>query len=750
MPFGFIVAAAPPVGRSVKQGIMSVRAIAILLLAVFALPAGLVAPDMLVAPATAQDITLSAPAAAPLNAAVEVQWTGPDAAGDYIGIANASGKYIPYASYAYTAKSGGTVTLTLPVKAGDYAIAYLNKQKETLAFVPIVVEPVSATLDAPDSVGAADAFAVNWTGPDNPKDIVAIGDAGGRRIPYSSYAYTAQYPGEAPLTAPEKPGDYTVVYVTGDVVVESRPLVVTGLDASLETPASVPANSSFTVAWSGPDNPKDYIAIGNAAGARIPYSSSGYTAQHPGEVPLTAPEAPGDYTVVYVSGSTVVTATPLKVTPLSATLDVPATVPAGTPFQVGWTGPDNPGDRLRVHTAEGVWIPYASYAYTAQNPAQAELVAPEETGPYTIAYVTGDSVVTTVPVTVTEVTASLQADETVDAGLAFPVAWTGPGNRRDVIAMIGADPNFPVARGYIANSDGDTVMLTAPPAPGDYELRYMTPGGKQLAARDIRVVAPPQKPGTLLVLPATGVTSLSALEVILDASGSMLQRQDGARRIDIAKATLSGLLAETVPDGTPFALRVFGHKEADSCRTDLEVPFAPLDTTAVLGLIGGVEAMNLAKTPIARSLDLVASDLGPADGEKVVVLITDGEETCDGDPAAAISALRGKNVDLRVNIVGYAIDDAALAATFAGWAELGNGAYFSAGNQDELAAALTAATQPTYAVVNAEGAVVARGLAGDDPVSLPAGTYEVRLAGGDTASSATAVVKPETETRVSP
>jgi hypothetical protein len=713
-----------------------------LFVAVFAFVGPAIAP-------MAQEISLLAPDSAPLNSTVEVTWSGPNEEGDYIGIGDEAGKYIAYASYAYTANSGGVVQLRLPESAGNYSVAYVNKDRETLHFVPIVAEPVSATLAAPDSIPAGSAFNVAWTGPDSEGDYVAIGNASGSRIPYSSYGYTAQYPGELPLTAPEQPGDYSVVYVTGNTVVESRPLVVTGLSASLDSPQSVPANTAFTVVWTGPDNEKDHITIGDAAGTPIPYSSYAYTAQHPGEMELTAPETTGEYSVAYVTGSTVVTWAPLRVTALSATIEVPESVAAGSPFTVAWTGPDNEGDRLRVHTVDGTWIPYASYVYTGLNPGQAELVAPEEPGPYTVAYVTGDTVVTTVPVTVAEVTASLQAADEVDAGMAFPVAWTGPGNRRDMVVLVGDDPNFPLARNYIANSERDTVMLDAPGLTGDFELRYMTPGGRQLAARPVRVVAPPEQPGTLVVLPVVGVTSLSALEVVLDASGSMLQQQDGVRRIDIAKATLSGLLRNTVPEGTPFALRVFGHKETDSCRTDVEVPLAPLDKDAALNLIAGVEAMNLAKTPIARSLELVESDLQPVNGERVVILITDGEETCEGDPAAAISALRGKNVDLRINIVGYAIDDANLAATFADWAELGGGGYFSAENEHQLAEALTAAAQPGFSVLDADGTVLARGIAGGDPIALPAGTYSVRLA-GETEAVIAAEIRPESVTTVSP
>ena len=155
-----------------------------------------------------------------------------------------------------------------------------------------------------------------------------------------------------------------------------------------------------------------------------------------------------------------------------------------------------------------------------------------------------------------------------------------------------------------------------------------------------------------------------AVEIILDASGSMLKRMNGTRRIEIAKAAIRDTVQSALPDGIPLALRVYGHREAGSCRTDLEVPLAPLDKSAFLDTVSGIQAINLARTPIADSLAAVASDLGDADGRRLVILLTDGEETCDGDPAAAIEALGEQGVDVRVNIVGFAIDDEALKDEF--------------------------------------------------------------------------------------
>lgn len=80
---------------------------------------------------------------------------------------------------------------------------------------------------------------------------------------------------------------------------------------------------------------------------------------------------------------------------------------------------------------------------------------------------------------------------------------------------------------------------------------------------------------------------------------------------------------------------------------------------------------------------------------------------------------------MRVNIVGFAIDDSTLAATFTEWAELGNGQYIDAGNAAELNRAVAQAAAPTFDVIDATGAVVASGQVGADAIDLPSGTYQV-------------------------
>ncbi|MCA8934292.1 MAG: pre-peptidase C-terminal domain-containing protein [Rhodospirillaceae bacterium] len=238
----------------------------------------------------------------------------------------------------------------------------------------------------------------------------------------------------------------------------------------------------------------------------------------------------------------------------------------------------------------------------------------------------------------------------------------------------------------------------------------------------------PPAPGQLRVAlgedAAAGVTG--AVEIILDASGSMLQPMGGGTRFNVAVEALRQIVNGVLPAGTPFAVRVFGQGAPGSCDTDLEVALAPLEPQQVEAAIAPLVPVNLARTPIGASLAQVPADMAAAAGPHLVVLLTDGEETCGGDPQAEIERLRAAGTSLRINIVGFAINDAALAATFRDWAQLGGGAYFDAGDPATLLAALSDAVSPTVTVL-AGGVEVARGTVGGDAIALPAGRYDLRL-----------------------
>ena len=253
------------------------------------------------------------------------------------------------------------------------------------------------------------------------------------------------------------------------------------------------------------------------------------------------------------------------------------------------------------------------------------------------------------------------------------------------------------------------------------------------------------EPGELLV---EGGVAGAAVEIVLDASGSMLQRMDGERRIAIARDVVAELVTETLDGRSRFALRAFGHRNPDECFTDRLLPLAPLNRDAVIAAIGGIEAKNLARTPIGDALRGVADDLRGVEGERLVVLVTDGEETCDGDPGAEIAGLVETHAETRVHIVGFAIDDQALMGQFRRWAKSGRGRYFPANSRVELSQALSEALSPRFVIFDANDNPVAEGVSGQGPVALPPGRYTIEVTSQPPRRLEAIEIRPGKRTRV--
>lgn len=238
----------------------------------------------------------------------------------------------------------------------------------------------------------------------------------------------------------------------------------------------------------------------------------------------------------------------------------------------------------------------------------------------------------------------------------------------------------------------------------------------------------PPGPGALSV--ARGADAeLPGVEVIFDASGSMGSLlSDGTSRIDAARQVLSELVGEILPEGTPFALRAFGHITPQSCESRLEIPLEPLNRDGAFAAIREIQPKLLSQTPIADALSQVAGDLDAAEGS-TVVLITDGEESCGGDPAAALDALRDQGVEVNLSIVTLGVESDEVRAGFEALAERASGSYAAADDTSALRTEIEQALYPPFEVLGPGGDVVARGRVGSGSVELPMGVYTVRVPG---------------------
>jgi hypothetical protein len=199
--------------------------------------------------------------------------------------------------------------------------------------------------------------------------------------------------------------------------------------------------------------------------------------------------------------------------------------------------------------------------------------------------------------------------------------------------------------------------------------------------------------------PLDATTLTVNVELILDASGSMAEDVPGSEnqsRMEAAKAAMRDVIARTPErEGLNVGFRVYGHEgsnsEADkalSCRsTELLVPVDGVDKEALLQQVESFEPTGW--TPLALALMEAGEDFASG-GESVtnaIILITDGEETCGGDPCDVAGQLNAAAIELTTHVVGFALTGEQQRAVRC-IAEEGGGQLFSAENADELSEAI--------------------------------------------------------------
>jgi Ca-activated chloride channel homolog len=152
------------------------------------------------------------------------------------------------------------------------------------------------------------------------------------------------------------------------------------------------------------------------------------------------------------------------------------------------------------------------------------------------------------------------------------------------------------------------------------------------------------------------------LMFLLDGSGSMLAPwEKGELRIDVAKRMLSDLVDSLKSnEKVELALRVYGHqyhRRYQNCKdTRLEAPFRAMNHDLIKQKLAQIQPQGT--TPIAYSLEQAAKDFPQDDNARnVIIIITDGLESCDGDPCAVSKELQKKNIFLKPFVIGLGMKE---------------------------------------------------------------------------------------------
>ncbi len=157
-----------------------------------------------------------------------------------------------------------------------------------------------------------------------------------------------------------------------------------------------------------------------------------------------------------------------------------------------------------------------------------------------------------------------------------------------------------------------------------------------------------------------GAPKLRQLIIAVDASGSMGAKLGNSTKMASAReATLE--LLDRLPKDVRVGLVAFGHR-GDNSASGKETSCAGVETAYSLAtpnrgdIRAALEKISpTGWTPLAAAIEEAAGNLSAAqnEGEQVLWVVSDGKETCGGDPVAVARRVNQGNLKLVVNIVGF-------------------------------------------------------------------------------------------------
>jgi Ca-activated chloride channel family protein len=184
--------------------------------------------------------------------------------------------------------------------------------------------------------------------------------------------------------------------------------------------------------------------------------------------------------------------------------------------------------------------------------------------------------------------------------------------------------------------------------------------------------------------------------LVFDASGSMAgNEQLGIATQDVARIDkVRAALAKVLPSVTRLrrvGLITYGPGPYAQCNVHLS--FAPKPDAASLIMSDVRRLVPAGKTPLSSAVEQAAEVLDYTKKPGVIVLLTDGEETCGGTPCDLGKFLHANAVQLTVLVIGYRVKDFSWTGEQSildvkCLAEQNGGIYVAAENEAELEQAL--------------------------------------------------------------
>jgi len=178
---------------------------------------------------------------------------------------------------------------------------------------------------------------------------------------------------------------------------------------------------------------------------------------------------------------------------------------------------------------------------------------------------------------------------------------------------------------------------------------------------------------------------------IVDLSNSMNETINGVKKTDIAFNAFAAIIGRLSPK-VKTGLRVYGHKFGFNpllgcTATELVSPIRENNAYNIYSILSKMQATGW--TPITKSLkSAVNIDFVGIDGQKRIILLTDGGENCDESPCDYAIKLVQSRDDIRIDVIEFAVDDPVADAQLKCTALTTSGKLYKADDAESLAKSL--------------------------------------------------------------
>lgn len=205
--------------------------------------------------------------------------------------------------------------------------------------------------------------------------------------------------------------------------------------------------------------------------------------------------------------------------------------------------------------------------------------------------------------------------------------------------------------------------------------------------------------------PSTPSSRNYNIMLILDVSGSMGLKTEGKIKMDLAKEAIKEYVKKA-SEKANIGLTVYGHKgsnsekdKAESCSgAETIAPIGSFNMQTIDGYLDTIKPIGWTPIGLAIKKSVEAFE-GKENDNNLIIVISDGEETCNTNPVEEAKKAYTSREKVSVDIIGFAVD-AQSQSTLSQITDAGGGKFSAVSNYEDFMSVFNSNTKNLFSQVS--------------------------------------------------